>query len=429
MRVFLIPTLLTLCALSSAALAQGQQNAPSSELSVRVLVASGSALELQIPFQHSMFYPDGRLLYRSETAVSWPLSVSKAGNVVINGTDGGSPKIYIPEGAPGTTMTLRGSSYRGGMLIRVVGGGLQLINVVGLEDYLYSVVPAEMPPTWSLEALKAQAVIARTYAVSRLSPKADFDLCATQQCQVYPGVSKESERSSQAVMLTRGQIVAWNGKPAQTFFSSDNGGWTASASEVWGMKLPYSVAQPDPFSKSPKSTWQISLPWSRASSIASAYGKVGTLSSVRVSSYSNSGRPLELTLTGSDGKAVVKGAEAGGFVKSLGGYSTRVAFGSNADGLVMAGAGYGHGVGLSQYGAQGMAGAGYDYLYIMGFYFPKARIGQYVIAGNNLPNTVARIAARVESSTFKIVKNPFESFSSAVWSSSAWSSPELPFQG
>jgi len=419
MRVFLIPTLLTLCALSSAALAQGQQNAPSSELSVRVLVASGSALELQIPFQHSMFYPDGRLLYRSETAVSWPLSVSKAGNVVINGTDSGSPKIYIPEGAPGSTMTSGGSSYRGGMLIRAVKGGLQLINVVKLEDYLYAVVPAEMPPTWSLEALKAQAVIARTYAVSKLSPQADYDLCATQQCQVYPGVSLESERSSQAVTLTRGQIVAWNSKPAQTFFSSDNGGWTASANEVWGMNLPYSVAQPDPFSKSPKSTWQVKVPWSRASSVASSYARVGTLTDVKVSSYSNSGRPLELTLTGSGGKAVVKGAEASGFVKSLGGYSTRVAFGGSPDGLVMAGAGYGHGVGMSQYGAQGMAGAGYDYLYIMGFYFPKARIGQYVIAGDS-PNRVARAAG----DTLETAPNPFESFSSAAWPSAG-----LDFQG
>ena len=412
MRVFLKSALLFLSVCSSAALAQGQPDSPSGELSVRVLVASGSALELQIPFQHSMLYPDGRLLYRSETAVSWPLSVSKAGNVVINGTDGGSPKIYIPEGGPGTTMTLSGSSYRGGMLIRVVGGGLQLINVVRLEDYLYSVVPAEMPPNWSLEALKAQAVIARTYAVSRLNPKADFDLCATQQCQVYPGVNKESERSSQAVALTRGQIVAWNGKPAQTFFSSDNGGWTASANEVWGMNLPYSVAQPDPFSKSPKSTWQIKVPWSRVSSIASAYARVGTLSDVKVNSYSNSGRPLELTLTGSGGKAVVKGAEAGGFVKSLGGYSTRVAFGSNPDGLVMAGAGYGHGVGLSQYGALGMAGAGYDYLYIMGFYFPKARIGQYVIAGDGLLNRTAQVP-------LETAPNPFERFSSAFEVSSS----------
>ncbi len=419
MRVFLKSTLFLLGVLSSAALAQGDKTASSNELSVRVLVESGSTLELQIPFQHSMFYPDGRLLYKSETAVSWPLSVSRAGNVVINGTDGGSPKIYIPDGGPGTTMTTHGSSYRGGMLIRAVSGALQLINVVGLEDYLYAVVPAEMPPTWSLEALKAQAVIARTYAVSKLNPRADFDLCATQQCQVYPGVNKESERSSQAVALTRGQIVAWNGRPAQTYFSSDNGGWTASANEVWGMNLPYSVAQPDPFSKSPKSNWQIKLSWSRASSVASSYAKVGTLSEVKVNSYSNSGRPLELTLTGSGGTAVVRGAEASGFIKSLGGYSTRVAFGAGADGLVMAGAGYGHGVGLSQYGAQGMADKGYDYLYIMGFYFPKARIGQYVIAGDVPTNEVAR----ADHPPLELAPNPFERFSSGFWLGSSLNFP------
>ena len=416
MRVLRILTLFAAVALSSGTLAQ-QKGAVQSELNVRVLIAGGKALELQIPFQHALYYPDGRLLFKSETPVRWPLSVSSAGNVVINGTDGGSPKIYIPDGGPGTVMTAGGSSYRGGMLIRVVRGSLQLINVVNLEDYLLSVVPAEMPPSWSLEALKAQAVIARTYAVSKLNPNADFDLCATQQCQVYPGISKESERSSGAVALTRGQIVAWNGKPAQTFFSSDNGGWMASSSEVWGMNLPYLVAQPDPFSKSPKSNWQIKLPWSRASSITSEYAKVGTLSSIVVSSYSNSGRPLELTLTGDRGKAVVKGAEAGGLVKSLGGYSTRVAFGNGPDELVMAGAGYGHGVGLSQYGAQGMANAGYDYLYIMGFYFPKARIGQYVIAG---ANQNVSVVARAEENTLERLPNIFERFWSGLGSFADW---------
>jgi stage II sporulation protein D len=372
--------------LSSATLA-APSKAPE-PLSIRVLISSGSRLELTVPFAHNVYYPDGRVLFKSDTALSWPVSVASSGNISLNGSDSGSSKIYIPDGGSDTTMSLNNSSYRGGMLLRVQGGSVQAINIVGIEDYLRSVVPSEMPPSWSLEALKAQAVIARTYAISKLNLKGDYDLCATQQCQVYSGTLKENPNSDVAVAQTNGYIVAWNGKPALTYFSSDNGGWIASANEVWGMNVPYLVAQPDPFSKSPKSAWQLEFTWANASRIASGYAKVGTLSSVTVGKYSNSGRPLEISLVGSAGKATLKEPSTSNFVKALGAYSTRVAFGGNEKGLVMAGAGFGHGVGLSQYGASGMAAAGYDYLSIMGFYFPKAQIGQYTIADSGVNTQV-----------------------------------------
>jgi stage II sporulation protein D len=377
LRIFLGISLL-----SSASLA-APTKAPES-LSIRVLIGSGSRLELTVPFAHNLYYPDGRLLFKSDTALAWPLGITSSGTISLNGSDSGSSKIYIPDGGPNTTMSLGGSSYRGGMWVRVQGGTLQAINIVGIEDYLRSVVPSEMPPSWSLEALKAQAVIARTYAISKLNPKSDYDICATQQCQVYTGTLKEHSGSDLAVAQTAGYIVAWNNKPALTYFSSDNGGWIASANEVWGMNVPYLVAQADPFSKSPKSAWQLEFTWANASRIASGYAKVGTLSSVVVGKYSNSGRPLEITLTGSAGKATLKEPSASNFVKALGAYSTRVAFGGNDKSMVMAGAGFGHGVGLSQYGASGMAVAGYDYLSIMGFYFPKAQIAQYTLAGSGL---------------------------------------------
>lgn len=368
-------------------------------LSIRVLIGSGSRLELEVPFAHNIYYPDGRLLFKSDAALSWPLGITSSGNISLNGSDSGSPKIYIPDGGPDTTMTLGGSSYRGGMWMRVQEGTLQAINIVGIEDYLRSVVPSEMPPSWSLEALKAQAVIARTYAISKLNPKGDYDICATQQCQVYTGTLKEHSGSDLAVAQTKGYIVAWNNKPALTYFSSDNGGWIASANEVWGMNVPYLVAQADPFSKSPKSTWQLEFAWGNASRIASGYAKVGTLSSVTVGKYSNSGRPLEITLTGSAGKATLKEPSTSNFVKALGAYSTRVAFGGNEKGLVMAGAGFGHGVGLSQYGASGMAVAGYDYLSIMGFYFPKAQIGQYTVADTGINTQIVADLPQFDSSS------------------------------
>ncbi|MFN8510766.1 MAG: SpoIID/LytB domain-containing protein [Deinococcaceae bacterium] len=362
-------------------------------LNVRVLVASGARLELEIPFVHKMYYPDGRLLYQSETPVKWPLSVAPSGNVAVNGTDTLSGKIFIPDGGANASMSIGNQSYRGGMLILGSGKGLRLVNVVDIEDYLRSVVPAEMFSNWPLAALKAQAIVARTYAVLKINPTADYDLCATQECQVYPGMSKERPTTDQAVLETRGLVVVWDGKPARTYFSSDNGGWVASALEVWGMNVPYLFAQPDPFSKGPKSRWQLTLDGATLSRIVARYARVGQVDTLTIGRTSDSGRPLEIAVSGDQGKALIKGANVANFIYDLGGYSTRITLSKQGEAWILEGAGYGHGVGLSQYGAFEMAKQGYDALSILGFYFPKAQIGEYAVAVQDVQTEHAQVSA------------------------------------
>ncbi|MBB6099185.1 stage II sporulation protein D [Deinobacterium chartae] len=361
-------------------------------LTVRVLVAQSASLPLEIPFTHSVRYPDGRLLYQSPTPVRWALTVLPNGHIGINDQDSGSAMLYFPDPGPGTYMTVGSARYRGGMALRAENGRLQVINVVDIEDYLRSVVPAEMPPSWPLEALKAQAIIARTYAVARISPQAAYDLCATEKCQVYSGVSRENPNSDRAVADTRGQLVAWQGQAAQTYFSSDSGGYTASSAEVWGGARPYLVSKPDPASQGPHSRWTLSVPLERVAQIAAGYGaRVGTLRAVTVARYSESGRPQEIRLEGSAGSARIAGGEAGGFVRSLGARSTRVTLAVEGDSLTVTGSGSGHGVGLSQYGANGLAALGWNYAQILGFYYPGAHLGNYAVAdAGSAPSIVAQ---------------------------------------
>jgi SpoIID/LytB domain protein len=154
-------------------------------------------------------------------------------------------------------LTLGDRAYRGTLEISVVNGKLQAINVVGLEQYLYGVVPSEVPDTWPSEALKAQAVVARSYALSHLHGGA-FDLYADTRSQVYRGVPEEELSTTAAVNATAGQVVLYGGKVASTYYHSTSGGRTASVADVWpgSAPVPYLVSVPDPYdTASPYHDW------------------------------------------------------------------------------------------------------------------------------------------------------------------------------
>lgn len=305
------------------------------------------------------------------SASSWTVGVGQNAKLTLNGQDAGNPSLYLPP-SPGSTVDIAGKTYRGGVLLRTQSGGVQAINVVDVDDYVRGVVASEMPASWPAKALAAQAIIARTYVAARINPAQPYDTCATESCQVYGGVNAEKASTDAAVSATAGQVVAYAGKAATTYFSSDSGGYTASAAEVWNMRgLPYLPAQADPFSAGgPRAQWSFEVARAQVQTVAARYGaKVGTLSSVVVSRMSESGRPQEITFTGSVGTFKLIGAEAGGFIRSLGAGSSRATL-KGINPLVVSGTGQGHGVGLSQYGALGMARKGYDHLHILGFYYP-----------------------------------------------------------
>jgi stage II sporulation protein D len=155
------------------------------------------------------------------------------------------PLAFSP--GTGSPLTL-GRAYRGRLVVDVVDGKLRAVNVVGLEQYLDSVVPVEMPSTWVPAALQAQAVASRSYALATRAGAAPFDVYADTRSQVYGGVSAEKASTTAAVAATAGEVLDYDGRVATTYFFSTSGGQTESAADVWGGRsLPYLVSVPDPF--------------------------------------------------------------------------------------------------------------------------------------------------------------------------------------
>ncbi len=153
-------------------------------------------------------------------------------------------------------LVVNGKEYRGKITVSTDGKHLEIVDTAALESYLRGVVASEMPPKWPAEALKAQAVAARSYALANLTQKRDFDLYADTRSQVYGGVAAESLAASDAIAATKGQVVLWHGKVADTLFFSTSGGRTASAEEATGTAVPYLVSVADPYdTTSPVHDW------------------------------------------------------------------------------------------------------------------------------------------------------------------------------
>ena len=165
------------------------------------------------------------------------------------------PLLFSPGSAP---LALAGKAYRGQLRAIVTGKTLEAINILGLESYLYGVVPSEMRYIWAADALEAQAVVARSYALATRKQTGDFDVYGDVRSQAYGGVAAEHYETTAAVDKTRRQVLFYKGKVATTFFYSTSGGRTAAIQDAWpkSAPVPYLVSVPDPYDAlSPWHNW------------------------------------------------------------------------------------------------------------------------------------------------------------------------------
>ena len=212
------------------------------------------------------------------------------------------PLVFLPGSTP---LKYGGKEYRGQLQVNATKT-LQLVNSVGLEPYLYGVVPREVPFHWPLEALKAQAVVARSYALA-VRKSGAYDVYADTRSQVYGGIAAERPTTNAAVDATAGQVLLYDGKVATTFFFSTSGGRTASIEDVWarGEPVPYLVGVPDPYdTASPHHTWG-PFPFT-VKKLTSTFKVPGKLLDARVT-LNPSQRVDELTLVSTKGEVVVPG--------------------------------------------------------------------------------------------------------------------------
>lgn len=184
--------------------------------------------------------------------------------------------------------------YRGGIaLINQKKAGLTAINIVPIEQYLYSIVPGEMPASWPLEAVKSQAIAARTFVLSSLNKHEQdgYQVCATTHCQVYGGKTAELERSTKAVDDTNGLVMLYQGKPITAAFHSSSGGFTENSEDVWGTYSPYLRSVVDYDEGMPQYQWEKKMTPKEMQDKLKAMGyAIGNLQAIEISPLNRNGQ-------------------------------------------------------------------------------------------------------------------------------------------
>jgi stage II sporulation protein D len=295
-------------------------------------------------------------------------------------------------------LVLNQRRYRGSLLLRPKGEGLQAINRLPLEPYLMGVVGSEMPNSWPQAALRAQAVASRTYVLQQLRPQAPFDVKATVASQVYKGVEAESTAVRQAVTSTEGKVLLHGQQLINAVFHSSSGGATENSGDLWNRQLPYLVSVPDFDSASPVSRWEKAL---EPEDLRQSFKEIGGAVSIEPLQTSPTGRLRRAKVIGPGGELVLTGSE---LRQRLGLRSTLVHFSfepadrinpqtqgqgqpapvvasipetSPSLRLMVRGKGYGHGVGMSQWGAYALALRGKSYEDILRHYYKGAVLRRY----------------------------------------------------
>jgi stage II sporulation protein D len=262
---------------------------------MRVLVAEGRprlVVGSRLPFRR-VARGERSTLRRGERRLT-PAALSRLGGLV----------RYEPGASP---LRVDGTPYRGSIVVYLAGGRLHAVNHVSLDHYLRGVVPWEVPFYWPREALRAQAVVARSYALATLSPGRRYDVVDDTRDQVYGGIAAEKRPTNAAVAATAGRVVTWRGGVATTYYHSTSGGRTASSADVFSDvgAVPYLVSVPDPYDAfSPKHRWQ-----TRRLSPA-ALGRVLGVGQVRdvLVRVDGSGRPASVQAVGAKGTRVLSGS-------------------------------------------------------------------------------------------------------------------------
>jgi len=308
----------------------------------------------------------------------------------------------IPEREGGFSLGTTGAAsrrYQGRLVVAAEGttGPLRLIHPIDLESYVAAVVSREYGLD-DVEGNKAMAVVARTYALNRMANQrnATFDVTDNVSTQVFHGVENLHPRAVEAARLTAGQVLYFQDFLASTTYFSSSGGHTANSEDVWrGTAVPYLRAQPDPFdSVSPHTSWTTRLRRNEVLQALSQHYRAQITGFVLADARTPDGRNVRVRLLRSGQAALeVPATEFRTVLSARFGAtsirSTRFQAVREGDAYVFTGSGFGHGVGMSQWGAHGQARAGRSYTDILSFYYPGTRLGTVDSARTELPVSVA----------------------------------------
>ena len=308
-----------------------------------------------------------------------PVSPAQAGDgcIWLGGNSLAATEVkIIPERDGG--VNVNGSYYRGQLVIRNRGGALTVLNLVDMERYLASVVGSEAIETWPEDALRAQAVVARTYALYKLkaSSARAYDVTATTDDQVYLGTARETGKLRQVVKDTTGIAVLWKGQVFPTYFHSTCAGHTEEVSRALKYEsIPPLRGVPCNYCTSSKyyGWWTVNVDAEALSGLMRRKAKgVGTVTNIEPLEIGASGRALRVRVTGTGGTTVMNAYDFRKLVGASQIRNTNFQVRNYGSYFQILGRGWGHGVGMCQFGAKGLAEKGYGFAAILRYYYPGA---------------------------------------------------------
>jgi stage II sporulation protein D (peptidoglycan lytic transglycosylase) len=371
-RIKLFLVCLVLCSVSSQGLAY-------SDPEIKVLIAhSTKGIIVSSPENFtidsdplSRFYRTVQIKPDSKSALIVDGNLFRSQSVVIR------PESIFQVSKNGSSFKRR---YEGFLELVPSKNGFYIINHIPVEAYLEGVLNAEISTAWPIEVVKAQSVIARTYALYKRKHRKNklWHVSSSHSDQVYKGINISDQRGIQAIQQTRGIVVEYQGKLAQTFYHSNCGGITEDPRAIWTNSIPYLTVKSVPYGKKdPRFSWETSFSQEELQQVLRRAGlKVNNINSLSILDYTSSGRVNQLSINRSE-TLTLPAAEfrkhAGyGRVQSLLFDVIRV-----PGGFHFKGKGNGHGVGLSQWSAKEMAEIGYRYHEILYFFYNGIKLARY----------------------------------------------------
>lgn len=271
-------------------------------------------------------------------------------------------------------LLVNGNHYLGNIEVWKGRTAMYLINELPLEEYVKNVVSAEVGMSWDMEALKAQAVISRTYALYQIrqNNNINYDLTSSVLHQVYKGNAVDA-RISYAVINTEGEVLTYEGQIIEALYHSTCGGKTEDSEEVFGKSYPYLKSVEASCEISPYWIWERRIPLAEIEKALSISG----ISEIEIKSFTSTNRIKTVVITHNSGRLTMKATE---FRKALGWSrlpSTNFKLTRDNGNMIFEGKGYGHGVGLCQWSALEMARKGMNYKEILAFFYPGTTIRMY----------------------------------------------------
>jgi stage II sporulation protein D len=348
-------------------------------LELRVKVGSFKRLSFTSPLEYKIIHKDSKeVLYKGRSIKR--ISVFKKKIRVDNLGIYRNPLLIVSKNASFIKVNKR--SYRGNLELRVKGDRIEVVNLIELEDYLYGVVNREMSPKWPMGALKAQAIISRTFALGNLNrhKSEDYNLCSSWHCQVYGGKNDESKEAIKAVNETKGLVLVYKNNLIHAPFHACCGGVTAKGNLVWnGGKYPYLRSVVDPFCRrSPHYRWRYEIKEEKLRKILSKKKKdIGRIYKLLPINKSRDGRAANILIFHKNGRLNLNSNDFRLILNPNKLRSTRFKVFKRENRFLFYGYGWGHGVGLCQWGAKKMAKEGKSFSQILRFYYPGTNIKKY----------------------------------------------------